>query len=293
MRFEDIKVVSVFGAGIMGHGIAQSMAQQGYTVFLRDISPELIEAGLSGMKKSLQKTVEKGVISQEQAEETLARITTTTDVEEAAKRADFAIEAIPEKLELKKELFRLLDEKCKAEAILATNTSTLSITEIASVTKRPEKVIGMHFFNPVALMKLVEIVKGLLSSDETIEITRKLVLKMGKEPIIVDDSPGFASSRLGLAQYLEASRMLEEGVASIEDIDKGMRLGYGHRMGPFETCDLVGLDARLNNINAMYEATHDPMWKPPKLLKKLVTAGYLGKKTGSKGGYYTYFGLEK
>jgi len=237
--------------------------------------------------------VEKGGLSQEQAEETLSRITTTTVIEEAAKTADFVIEAIPEKLELKKEFFKQLDGVCKEEAILATNTSTLSITEIASVTKRPEKVVGMHFFNPVVLMRLVEIVKGLLSSDETIEITRKLVLKMGKEPIIVDDSPGFASSRLGLAQYLEASRMLEEGVASIEDIDKGMRLGYGHRMGPFETCDLVGLDARLNNLNAMYEATRDPLWRPPQLLKRLVMSGYLGRKSGSKGGYYTYFGLEK
>jgi len=293
MKFEDIKVVSVFGAGIMGHGIAQSMAQQGYTVFLRDISQELIEAGLSGMKKSLQKSVEKGVISQEQAEEALSRITTTIDIEEAAKTADFVIEAIPEKLELKKEFFKQLDEKCKAEAILASNTSTCSITEIASVIKRPENVIGMHFFNPVVLMRLVEIVKGLLTANETIEVTRKLVLKMGKEPIVVVDSPGFATSRLGLAQYMEASRMLEEGVASIDDIDKGMRLGYGHRMGPFETLDLVGLDARLNNINAMYEATHDPLWKPPQLLKKLVLAGYLGRKPGSKGGYYTYFGLEK
>jgi 3-hydroxybutyryl-CoA dehydrogenase len=151
----------------------------------------------------------------------------------------------------------------------------------------------MHFFNPVPLMKLVEIVKGLLTSDETIELTRKLVLKLGKEPIIVEDSPGFASTRLGVALFLEASRMLEEGVASVEHIDKAMRLGYGHRMGPFETCDLVGLDARLNNINAVYEATSDPSWKPPKLLKQLVSAGYLGKKTGSKGGYYTYFGFEK
>ena len=293
MKFEDIKVVSVFGVGIMGHGIAQVMAQQGYNVFLRDVTQELIEAGLNGIKKSLQKVVEKGGLSQEQAEETLSRITTTTVIEEAAKIADFIIEAIPEKIELKKEFFKQLDGVCKEEAILATNTSTLSITEIASVTKRPEKVVGMHFFNPVVLMRLVEIVKGLLSSDETIEITRKLVLKMGKEPIIVDDSPGFASSRLGLAQYLEASRMLEEGVASIEDIDKGMRLGYGHRMGPFETCDLVGLDARLNNLNAMYEATRDPLWRPPQLLKRLVMSGYLGRKSGSKGGYYTYFGLEK
>jgi 3-hydroxybutyryl-CoA dehydrogenase len=220
-------------------------------------------------------------------------ITGTTDVEEMAKNADFLIEAIPEKLDIKKELFKRLDKICREETIFATNTSTLSITELASVTGRPEKFIGMHFFNPVPLMNIVEIVKGLLTSDETTEITRKLVLKLGKEPTIVKDSPGFASSRLGVALFLEASRMLEEGVASAEDIDKSMRLGYGHRMGPFETCDLVGLDARLNNINAIYEATRDPAWKPPQLLKQLVSAGYLGKKPGSKGGYYTYFGFEK
>ena len=253
MKFEDIKVVSVFGAGTMGHGIAQAMAQQGYRVFMRDISQERIESGLNGIKKSLQKSVEKEVLSKEQADETISRITTTTSIEEAAKTADFAIEAIPEKLELKKEFFKQLDGVCKKETTLATNTSTLSITEIASATDRPEKVIGMHFFNPVVLMKLIEIIKGLLTSEETVEITKKLVLKMGKDPIIVADFPGFATSRLGVAQYLEASRMLEEGVASIADIDKGMRLGYGHRMGPFETLDLVGLDARLNNINALYD----------------------------------------
>jgi len=220
-------------------------------------------------------------------------ITGTIDMEEVVKEADVIIEAIPERLDAKKELFKQFDKVCKEEAIFATNTSTLSITEIASATERPENVIGMHFFNPVPLMKIVEIVKGLLTSEETIENTRKLVLKLGKEPTIAKDSPGFASSRLGVALFLEASRMLEEGVASAEDIDKAMRLGYAHRMGPFETCDLVGLDARLNNINALYEATRDPAWKPPQLLKQLVSAGYLGKKPGSKGGYYTYLGFEK
>ncbi|RLC62915.1 MAG: 3-hydroxyacyl-CoA dehydrogenase [Chloroflexi bacterium] len=293
MEFEAIKVISVFGAGTMGHGIAQIMAQQGYKVFLGDISQELLDAALDRVKKSLQKLAEKGKISQDEVEGTLSMITGTVDMEEITKDADFLIEAIPERLDIKKELFRQLDKVCKEETILATNTSTLSITELASATERPERFIGMHFFNPVPLMNIVEIVKGLLTSDETVEITRKLVLKLGKEPIIVRDSPGFASSRLGVALFLEASRMLEEGVASAEDIDKSMRLGYGHRMGPFETCDLVGLDARLNNINAIYEATRDPAWKPPQLLKQLVSAGYLGRKPGSKGGYYTYFGFEK
>ena len=291
MKFEAIKVISVFGAGTMGHGIAQIMAQQGYKVTLGDIRQELLDAALDRVKKSLQKLVEKGKIGQDEVERTLSTITGTTDMEEIVKGADFLIEAIPERLDAKKELFKQLEKFCGEETIFATNTSTLSITELASSTQRPEKFIGMHFFNPVPLMNIVEIVKGLLTSDETTEITRKLVLKLGKEPIIVKDSPGFASSRLGVALFLEASRMLEEGVASAEDIDKAMRLGYAHRMGPFETCDLVGLDARLNNINALYEATRDPAWKPPQLLKQLVNAGYLGKKPGSKGGYYTYFGF--
>ncbi len=293
MKFEAIKVISIFGAGTMGHGIAQIMAQQGYKVFLGDISQELLDTALDRVKRSLQKLAEKGKISQDEIEGTLSMITGTIDMGEVAKEADFIIEAIPERLDAKKELFKQFDKVCKEEAIFATNTSTLSITEIASATERPEKVIGMHFFNPVPLMNIVEIVKGLLTSNETIENTRKLVLKLGKEPTIAKDSPGFASSRLGVALFLEASRMLAEGVASAEDIDKAMRLGYAHRMGPFETCDLVGLDARLNNINALYEATRDPAWKPPQLLKQLVSAGYLGKKPGSKGGYYTYFGFDK
>lgn len=293
MEFEAIKVISVFGAGTMGHGIAQIMAQQGYKVLLGDVRQELLDTALERVKRSLQKLAEKGKIGLGEVEGTLAMITGTIDIKELAKDADFVIEAIPEKLDAKKGLFKQLDEVCREETIFASNTSTLSITELASVTERPEKFIGMHFFNPVPLMNIVEIVKGLLTSDETTEITRKLVLKLGKEPIIVKDSPGFASSRLGVALFLEASRMLEEGVASAADIDKAMRLGYGHRMGPFETCDLVGLDARLNNINAVYEATRDSAWKPPQLLKQLVSAGYLGKKPGSKGGYYTYFGFEE
>ena len=293
MKLEDIKTVSVFGAGLMGNGIAQVMALQGYKVFLRDISQELVEAGLENVKKSLGKATEKGIITEEQAQATVARITLTTDIEEAAKPADFVVEAIPEKPEMKQEFFKQIDGVCKKEAIFATNTSTLSITEIASATERPEQFIGMHFFNPVPLMKLVEIIRGLMTSDETTKIAESLASKLGKETIVVQDAPGFVVSRLGLALFLEASKILEVGIAPPDAIDKGMRLGYAHRMGPFETVDLVGLDARLNNINAMYESTHDPFWKPPQLLKKLVKAGYIGKKRGSKGGYYTYFGLEQ
>jgi len=291
MEFENIKVVTVCGAGTMGYGIAQIMAQQGYKVFLKDVSQELIDMALGRIKTNMQRLVEKGKISQGETERVLSMVTGTVDIQEAARDADFIIEAIPEKPELKNELFGQLDEICREETIFATNTSTLGITELASATKRPERFIGMHFFNPVQLMNIVEIVRGILTSDETIKVTRELTLKLGKEPIIVRDSPGFATSRLGIALFLEASRMLEEGVASVDDIDKGMRLGYGHRMGPFETCDLVGLEARLNNINALYESTRDPVWKPPQLLRKLVTAGFGGKKPGSKGGYYAYFGF--
>ena len=293
MEVEAIKTISIFGAGTMGHGVAQLIAQKGYSVLLGDISQDLLGLAIDRVKKSLQKLAEKGKIDQSQIEETLSRITITIDIEELTRQADFLIEAISEKLDAKKELFRQLDKVCRAETIFATNTSTLSITELASATGRPERFIGMHFFNPVPLTGMVEIVKGLLTTGKTTALTRKLVLDLGREPIIVKDSPGFASSRLGVALFLEASRMLEEGVASAEDIDKAMKLGYGHRMGPFETCDLVGLDARLNNINALYEATHDLLWQPPQLLKQLVSAGYLGKKPNSKGGYYTYFGLGK
>lgn len=293
MKAGSIKVIGICGAGTMGHGIAQVMAQRGYKVIIRDTSQDLLDTAFNRVKTSLQRSVERQRISQGEADKALSMITGTLNVEEAAKDADFIVEAIPEKLELKKELFRQIDEICKEETILATNTSTISITQIASATKRPGKVIGMHFMNPPPLMNLVEIVKGLLTSQETTEITRELALKLEKDPIIVTDSPGFATSRLGVALFLEASKMLEEGVSSVEGIDKAMRLGYGHRMGPFETCDLVGLDARLNNIIALYDAYSDPVWRPPQLLRKLVAAGFLGKKPGSKGGYYTYFGLEK
>ena len=292
MKIEDIRTVSVFGAGLMGSGIAQVLALQGYKVYLRDITRELVDASLENVKRSLQKATDRSVITPEQAEEAVARLVLTTDIAEAAQTADFVIEAIPEKMELKAELFGQIDGLCRQSTVLASNTSTMSITEIASATERPDRCIGMHFFNPVPRMKLVEIIRGLATSDETVETTRLLAEKMGKDPIVVTDAPGFVTSRLGIALFLEASKILEAGIATPDAIDKGMRLGYGHRMGPFETVDLVGLDARLNNINALYESTRDPYWKPPQLLKKLVSARYLGRKRGSKGGYYAYFGLE-
>jgi 3-hydroxybutyryl-CoA dehydrogenase len=292
MEFEEIKVVSIFGAGRMGHGIAQVMALEDYKVIIVDVSQEFLDAGLKALKKSLQKAVEKEIIDNKRSQKALSLVSITTSIDEAGGAADFIIEAIPEKIELKKELFRKLNDVCKREAIIASNTSTFSITDMASSVRNPERFVGMHYFNPVPQMKLVEVIKGLTTSDHTMELAKKMVLKLGKEPVIVKDSPGFIANRLGIALFLEASRVLEEGVASIEDIDKTMRLGWGNRMGPFETIDLVGLDARLNNFNSLYQSTGNAFWQPPELLKKLVSAGYLGKKIGSKGGYYTYFGFE-
>jgi 3-hydroxybutyryl-CoA dehydrogenase len=292
MRFEDVKTVSVFGAGLMGSGIAQVFAQQGYTVYMRARHEKSLDDGLAAINKSLMKLTEKAVITPEQAKATVSLIKITTSLEEAAGAADFVVETIPEKIPVKKELYMSIEPFMKPEAILSTNTSTLSITDLASSFARPEQFIGMHFFIPVPLMKLVEMIRGLMSSDETTEVTKKLAIKLGKEPVIVHDMPGFATTRLGTIFFLEASHMLEEGVASVADIDKAMKLGYGHRMGPFETCDLVGLDARLNNLIGIFQATGDPKWAPPQLLKKLVIAGYIGKKPGSRGGYYKYFGLE-
>ncbi|MFQ5710849.1 MAG: 3-hydroxyacyl-CoA dehydrogenase family protein [Candidatus Geothermarchaeales archaeon] len=297
MRAEDVEKVAVIGFGLMGRQITQLCAQIGFSVVARDVSDEIMRVGLDVIQKGrfgLNRAVERGKITKEDAEKAISRIKTTKSMAEACRDADFVIEAVYEDLGLKKSVFRELDELCGEDVVLATNTSTLSITEIASATNRPAKVVGMHFLNPAQIMRLVEIVQGLLTSDETTELTRDLVLKLGKTPIIVRDSPGFATSRLGIALYLEASKMLEEGVASIRDIDIGMTLGYRHPMGPFELADLVGLDARLRNLEALYASTGDPKWRPPKILRQLVASGYLGNpkiKPGSKGGYYEYFKL--
>ncbi len=293
MKIEDVRTIAVLGAGTMGHGIAQVCAQNGFQVKLEDIKEEFVQGGIERIRRFLQGSIEREKMTKEEADVVLSRIKGTVDLSEAVKDVELVIEAIVENMEMKKELFSRVDELSKREAVLASNTSILSITEMASVTGRPEKVVGMHFANPAQLMKPIEIIKGVSTSDDTVELIKSLTLRFGKTPIVVKDSPGFASSRLGLALFLEASKMLEEGVASVKDIDMGAKLFYGHRMGPFETGDLVGLDARLNNLNAMYQATGDPKWRAPLLLKQLVISGYLGKKPGSKGGYYTYFGLEE
>lgn len=269
----------------MGNGIAQVSAQAGYEVVAQDIDEDILKEGMRTIEWSVQKLIEKGKLEGTK-EEIIQRIRTTTDLN-VAKEADFVIEAVIEDLELKRNIFSDLDRICPSETILATNTSCLLITDIASRTNHPERVVGTHFFNPVPMMRLVEVVKGLLTSEETMETARKYVVSIKKEPLMVHkDIPGFVVNRINGWVYLEAMRLFEQGVASIEDIDKGMRLGVGHTMGPFQTMDLAGLDAILNARMALYNGTQEPKLFPPDILRKMVSARLLGRKTGR--GFYKY-----
>jgi len=281
----ELTQVGVIGAGTMGHGIAQVSAQAGFSVVLYDVTTAAAEAGRAKIEKTLQVGVEKKKVTPEARDAALARLT-TTDALEALAPCQLVVEAAPEKLALKQELFAKLSRHCAPDAVLASNTSSLSLTEIAASATHPGRVVGLHFFNPVHLMKLLEVVRAFQTSDETIARVRGYGAAIGKELIVVKDSPGFASSRLGVALGLEATRMLEEGVASAEDIDRAMKLGYGHPMGPLELGDLVGLDVRLAIAEYLYAETGSPTFRPPQLLKKLVRAGKLGKKSGE--GFYRY-----
>lgn len=280
----EIKVVAVVGAGTMGHGIAQVAAQAGCTVRLADAVAGGAEKGLAKIRANLDGAVTRGKATAENRDAALARLTATDDAREAAKGSDIIIEAIPEKLQLKQELIRALDPVVPSHAIFATNTSSLSIGKIAVAATTPARVIGMHFFNPVHLMKLVEVVTHDSTSPSVLDRVTGLARAMGKEPIVVKDSPGFASSRLGIALGLEAMRMLESGVASAEDIDKAMTLGYNHPMGPLRLTDLVGLDVRLAIAQYLEETLRSPVFTPPPILKRLVAEGKLGKKSGQ--GFY-------
>jgi len=280
-----IDSVGVIGAGTMGHGIAHVSAQAGMKVVLYDMTKALADHGRDKISKNLSIGVEKGKVTAADRDAALARISTTDRLDEL-KACQLVIEAAPEKLPLKQELFRQLSSICAPTTILATNTSSLSLTEIAAAATNPGRVVGMHFFNPVHLMKLLEVVRAYQTSDETLEIARQYGAAIGKELIVVKDSPGFASSRLGVALGLEATRMVEEGVASAEDIDRAMKLGYGHPMGPLALGDLVGLDIRLAIAEYLYAETGSPTFRPPQLLKQMVRAGKLGKKSGE--GFYKY-----
>jgi 3-hydroxybutyryl-CoA dehydrogenase len=282
----EVARVGVLGAGIMGNGIAQVAAQAGLEVNMRDVDDKYLENGINAIKASLGRMVKKEKITQADADATVARIKCTTDLLTAAKDVDVVIEAIPEVMSLKAETYKTLDEACPDHVIFASNTSGLSITELSSTTKRPDRFIGMHFFNPVPMMQLVEIVRGYSTSEETIGVIRDLSTKMGKESILVNDTPGFATSRLIGVLQNEAIHAYAEGIASAEDIDKGMRLGMNHPMGPLQLADFVGLDTILHVMENLYAEYGDPKYRPPLLLRQMVRAGHLGRKTGK--GFYDY-----
>ncbi len=278
--------VAVVGAGTMGHGIAHVAALAGYETTLTDSSSDVLTAAAGRIRNNLDGGVERGKISAEAARHALGRLAMIEDLEAAVSGADLVIEAVIEDLEIKRELFGRLDALTGPSAILATNTSSLSVSSIAEGTTRPGRVLGMHFFNPVHIMKLVELVRHERTDSDVIEDAREITLKMGKQPIVVTDSPGFASSRLGVVLGLEAMRMVEQGVAKPEDIDKALELGYGHPMGPLKVSDLVGLDVRLAIAEYLHQELEQPHYEPPALLRDKVAAGELGKKTGK--GFYEW-----
>ncbi|RLI25648.1 MAG: 3-hydroxybutyryl-CoA dehydrogenase [Candidatus Hecatellales archaeon] len=286
MSLEQISRVLVVGAGVMGSGIAQVFAQAGYQVTMVDIAQEFLDKGMASIKSNLERAAAKGKISREEADAILSRIKTTLNLEEAGREADFVVEAVVEKMDVKKEVFSRLDKVCPSHTILASNTSTLSITEMASATGRPDKVAGMHFFNPAPVMRLVEVIAGAQTSQETLTTVKALAEKLGKTPVEVKESPGFVVNRLLTLMLNEACFLLMEGVAKPEDIDTAMKLGCNHPMGPFELMDLVGLDIVLAIAETLYQETGDPKFRPAPLLRKMVRAGLLGRKTGR--GFYTY-----
>ena len=284
-KIEDIQTIAVLGAGTMGHGIAQVAAMNGFQVVMRDLKEDFLAAAMEKISKNLDKGVARGKVSEEDRTRALAALRTTTDVADACKSAQMVIEAVPESMDIKREIFAAVVAAAPEGAILASNTSSLSIADIAKSIPQPERVLGMHFFNPVHIMKLVELVKHEGTSEQALEIGRAFSERIGKTAITVKDTPGFASSRLGLVIGLEAMRMFEQGVASAQDIDTAMKLGYGHPMGPLELTDLVGLDVRLS-IADYLSGTVSENFQPPQVLRDLVAEGKLGKKSGQ--GFYQW-----
>ncbi|WP_419949048.1 3-hydroxyacyl-CoA dehydrogenase family protein [Candidatus Palauibacter sp.] len=282
----DAPRLAVLGAGTMGHGIAQVAAMAGYETRLFDLLPDALDAARTRIESNLDNGIARGKVTPEAREQALGVLTFTSRLIEAADGVEIAIEAVPEKLDLKRQVLGACAEAAAEGAVLATNTSSLSISRIAEGLPGPERVVGMHFFNPVHIMALVEIVRGAETSDETVARTRGVAERMGKTPIVIADSPGFASSRLGVALGLEAIRMVEAGVASPEDIDTAMTLGYRHPMGPLKLGDLVGLDVRLDIARYLHGALRSPVFEPPALLERMVAEGRLGRKSGE--GFYRW-----
>ena len=286
VRAAEIQRVAVVGAGTMGHGIAQLAAQSGFEVRLYDGTPGVADSALVKIRSSLEEGVKRGKVSVREKDEALGRLSAVDLLREAVVGAQLVIEAIPERMELKERLFSELGGICSEAALLGSNTSSLSVSRIARSATHPERVVGLHFFNPPYRMRLLEVVRGEATTDAAVQTALELASRLGKDPILVKDSPGFATSRLGVALGLEAMRMLQEGVASAEDIDKAMELGYGHAMGPLRVSDLVGLDVRLSIAETLHRELGAAHFEPPQILKDHVRMGRLGKKSGA--GFYQW-----
>ena len=284
----EVKKIAVLGAGQMGNGIAHVCAQAGYEVMMRDIEQRFLDKGLATIKKNLERGLKKGRITQEEIDSALSRITGVLDMQEAVKDVDLVIEAIPEIVKLKLETWKEVEELAKPEAVFASNTSSISITQMAVMTKRPERFIGMHFFNPVPVMRLVEIIKGQATEDSTVEVIEQVSAKIGKETVLVNEAPGFAVNRILVPALIEAVFTIQEGIATVEDLDKSIQLGLNWPMGPLTLLDFVGLDTTLHIADYFVDEFKDSKYRAPALLRKMVRAGWVGRKAGR--GFYDYSG---